>query len=558
MAEQGMGGTDNRQDDSQNIKPASMAGGPTETGSGMGLGGKLAGVGAAAGMMAARGGRGLGRAAGNVGRAVGARMVSWGAGLSGVTGGLIGPTAGTAVASGGSLVTVALASSLAVGGISDLTANRDGAILDCGDLAAQNSVDSRSTGGSATGDHSAEQLETTKDIYSALSYAGMSDENIAGILGNFQTESGIDYTSIEGIMDEPYDIGPQKQAVIDAGYEPQPKGIGLGQWSFERTHALVKFAEEKGTDWYSGVEVQLAYAMSDDSGAPVFNEMVANENEGHDDPVGAANYFLNNWERPADPVQPQRGEQAGEWYAQMGGWDVDKEIGQSVLDMAETSKKSANNDAVQQELADCVEKSGSAGGGNEDIATAAATLAWAYTEWGKGPGQCPNNGTDVYQYVHDEVLEGDPLYCSCDRVATTAIRWAGADDTFPFAGTAAEYAYAEGEGQSKWEKLNTDGYKEEDLEPGDVLIVTGGGENGHILIYVGEDALKDVFGDDYEEDGKMVQGSLSDSTAVVSSWSAHMGDGRSYSVYRSKGPDKDSEYAKVKVPSGMKGGAEKP
>lgn len=556
MAEQGMGGTDNRQDDSQNIKPASMAGGPTETGSGMGLGGKLAGVGAAAGMMAARGGRGLGRAAGNVGRAVGARMVSWGAGLSGVTGGLIGPTAGTAVASGGSLVTVALAGSLVVGGISDLAANRDGAILDCGDLAAQNSVDSRSTGGSATGDHSAEQLETAKDIYSALSYAGMSDENIAGILGNFQTESGIDYTSIEGIMDEPYDIGPQKQVVIDAGYEPQPKGIGLGQWSFERTHALVKFAEDKGTDWYSGVEVQLAYAMSEDSGAPVFNDMVANENEGHDDPVGAANYFLNNWERPANPVQPQRGEQAGEWYAQMGGWDVDKEIGQSVLDMAETSKKAANNDAVQQELADCLEKAGNTGG-NESLAEAAVTYAWAYYEWGNNSsmGHCPNNGTELYQYLHDEIFPGDPYYCSCDRTVATAVRWSGTDDAIPQGATTNQYLYFTGEGKDKWEELPAT-KDESDYEPGDIMVTKG---DGHIQMYVGPDAVEEVYGDDHEPNGVVVQGSYQNASPGIVPWDGYFAaDDRPYTRFRSKGPDENSKYKDIKVPSGMKGGAEKP
>ena len=48
-------------------------------------------------------------------------------------------------------------------------------------------------------------------LYSVLAAEGASPAEVAGILGNFQAESGIDPYAVEGIYDEPWTIGDQKE-----------------------------------------------------------------------------------------------------------------------------------------------------------------------------------------------------------------------------------------------------------------------------------------------------------------------------------------------------------
>lgn len=112
----------------------------------------------------------------------------------------------------------------------------------------------------ASGDFSAQTEENAKTIYSVLSAWGMSDENIAGILGNWSHESGIDPTSVETIFDEKFTIGPRKQAAeamnfkmaqVDPSYAAcfpaiDLMGIGLGQWTNGRNSLLTEYAKSIG------------------------------------------------------------------------------------------------------------------------------------------------------------------------------------------------------------------------------------------------------------------------------------------------------------------------
>ena len=67
-------------------------------------------------------------------------------------------------------------------------------------------------------DASTQKMVNAKLVYSVLHELGLADENIAGCLGNWEVESGIDPTSVETIFSEPYCIGPRKQAAWDAGF----------------------------------------------------------------------------------------------------------------------------------------------------------------------------------------------------------------------------------------------------------------------------------------------------------------------------------------------------
>lgn len=174
-------------------------------------------------------------------------------------------------------------------------------------------------------------------VYSVLSSWGMPEENIAGILGNWSQESGIDPTSVEGIYDEPYRIGPRKQAVWDGGFThiagQSHGGIGLGQWSNGRTPMLLDYAEAKELDWYT-IEAQLAFMVEGDnpSDVAVFKAMITTS---QGSPTAAAVHFHDAWERSADnaAMMAERTADAEMWFAKMSGWSVDDSVVGSVEDI---------------------------------------------------------------------------------------------------------------------------------------------------------------------------------------------------------------------------------
>ena len=475
-----------------------------------------------------------------------------GASLSSASGGLLGTGAATALATGGGGMSLVMALLLAGDGLSQSIAQRDVLV----EMACEELTEDASAASGGTSDMSEEAEENAKIIYSVLSHAGMNDQNIAGILGNFTAESGngLDSTAVERVYDEPFEIGPKKQALWDQtsaeyplGFANQPTGIGLAQWTWDRATKLIELAEDVGGEWYE-MEVQLAYMLSTDSGAPVVQDMVNGDNEGADDPVQAAVFFHDNWERSADSraaVMENRGGAAGKWYAQMSNWTVDTSLAGSVLAMAEQTQGMADKAAVAAELDKCPGLS-SVGGGNTDAAEAAVTLAWPHVEDSRG-----NDGTDAYVYVHDEVYEGDPYYASCDRTVGTAVRWSGTDDTYPPGAVVTQMAYLKGEGKEKWEEIGV-GLTADELEPGDVLLTNDGA--GHTFMYVGEDMVEEIWAGDHTEGGIIVSGSLNDRSPGVNA-DGELNDGRSYTAFRSKGGEKNSEFSDITLPGSIKPGA---
>lgn len=228
---------------------------------------------------------------------------------------------------------VAMVGSLLGGASSDTVARNDG-------LVAQPCVVDASTnqGGDGTDFPITESVEANaKRVYSVFKTWGMSDANIAGILGNWSEESGIDPTSVESIFTEPYRIGPRKQAAWDGNFTHIPGqahgGIGLGQWSNDRTPMLLDYAESKGIQWYT-IEAQLAFMVQGDnpSDAAVVRDMVTTSQPS---PGDAAIHFHHNWERSADNAQglAERRAAADSWYGRMSGWTVDPAVADQVEDI---------------------------------------------------------------------------------------------------------------------------------------------------------------------------------------------------------------------------------
>ncbi|MGW3971025.1 phage tail tip lysozyme [Streptomyces ardesiacus] len=161
-----------------------------------------------------------------------------------------------------------------------------------------------------------------KEIYSVLSSWGMPKENIAGILGNWSQESGIDPTSVQNFPTGAYTMSAEKASAA----QNTDNGIGLGQWTFGRNTLLRQYAKSKGIDWFT-IKAQLAFMVDGDNpgDVTVFKDMLK---KSQGSPRAAALHFHENWERSSDGAAglTARGDNAEMWFGKMSGWSVDNSI----------------------------------------------------------------------------------------------------------------------------------------------------------------------------------------------------------------------------------------
>ncbi|MFD2794666.1 phage tail tip lysozyme [Promicromonospora vindobonensis] len=349
-----------------------------------------------------------------VGHAVAAPFVAIGGFIANTAGAVLGVAVGAAVApvaAAASGVTASVAAialmSTVVTGVIDQTSLTEGRISSSGSACV---VDTRSDSASGVG-VSVNTEDNAKAVYSVLSSWGMPDENIAGILGNWSQESGIDPTSVEAVFDEPYRIGPRKQAAWDGNFTHIPGqthgGIGLGQWSNGRTLKLLRYAEAKGLDWYT-VQAQLAFMVEGDnpSDVAVFKDMITTS---QGSPSAAAIHFHDRWERSADnaAMMAERSADAEMWFGRMSGWVADDSVASGVEDIVGGIVAGVSN-GISTILGNCAalgEYVGLTGGGmSEADAQALVDLYNAEGDQvlrdafnGGGPGQC--NGSYIENCV---------------------------------------------------------------------------------------------------------------------------------------------------------------
>lgn len=256
------------------------------------------------------------------------------------------------------------------------------------------------------GDISAQTEKNAKITYSVLSSWGMPDENIAGILGNWVRESGIDPTSVEGIFHEPFFYGPSKQAAEASGFSHMGyvpiSGIGLGQWTNERNTLLINYANAKNRPWYE-IETQLAFMAQGDNEFDRNNfRSMLNESKGS--PGQAAMWFHDNWERSADDAtgHAARMAQAELWFAKLSTWEVDqlavdriKELAGDILGEGESVVAAINTACSQQ--------GGSGSGAWDDRDGQTKPGEWG----GYGNGKIPAAELTAVSWSPGDVLRGD-------------------------------------------------------------------------------------------------------------------------------------------------------
>lgn len=493
--------------------------------------------------------------------AAGKSVVEFFAGIGASVSSAMGGIVSTATAGVASFVALAVGAVGVVGGALAMrdgdTASRDGLLPSC--TVEVNNAVKASEG--AQGDFSAQTEENAKTIYSVLSAWGMSNENIAGILGNWSHESGIDPTSVETIFDEKFTIGPRKtdaqlknfkMAQVDPAYAARfpaidLMGIGLGQWTNGRNTLLTEYAKSINKPWYT-LETQLGFMVSKDDPTRVGQVKALINNSEGGSVSAATSYFLTKWEGINDGTLGTREAAAGTWFAKMGGWSKNQSLADSILAQSGSAVTGANNASVAQAASQCKSFAGHVD--NSSLVKAALSYAWPYNDEGKG-----NDGTDLYKYLHKEVLgESDHFYASCDRTVATAVRWSGTDDSYPAGGVSNQLAYLQGEGSSKWKPVDYNGDKSK-LQPGDILLRTTGGVS-HTVMYVGEDSVKEVWGEgNYEAHGEIVSGSLNDRSPTVGQfYTGSTGLDTDYLAFRNVTKEQSSKFTSVTVPSSMQKG----
>lgn len=410
----------------------------------------------------------------------------------------------------------------------------------------------RAEGDLATGDTSAITLEMAQKVYSFYFTYGADDIHIAGILGNWSEESGIDPTGLEGIYSEPFSVtGERKSSAIsdlnnytvnvlfplyasenisinrDAFKASDGKyycGLGLGQWTGPRALGLLQTAASSQLEWYT-IDAQLVYSVSTDSRASMLNTWFETEEASPED---AAATFMHTWEGiDTDNVDDRQSAAAG-WYYQMAEWAVDADYADSLIELANVARLDASADGVRDQLDNCLSQQN-----YDNSSIAAAAVSYAYRTAVEGED---DNGTQLYQTVHDAIFPGDPYYASCDRGAATAIRWSGSDDTFPKGDCSTQFDYCWG--STKWERIIWGG-DVDSLQPGDVLIC----DDCHTFLYTGNEIIKQIHGEDMAENAIAVEAGYGRTAPVcIPMFSNYLTD-HTFEAFRCIAPDNSTTYA---------------
>lgn len=397
-------------------------------------------------------------------------------------------------------------------------------------------------------------LDNAKKVWSVFKAYGLSNEQIAGILGNWSVESGIDPSGFEGIYSEHFQpTGPKHTDAYnnmnawteslfsqyaaqglginhgaykgsDGNYYP---GLGLGQWTGGNGEKLIAASKSVNKNWYD-LDFQLAYALATPSPTGIQDYWNKYKKESGSASAMAMS-FTHDWEGNAGMAYAERQAAAEHWLSQMVSWTEDSAFSASVISMSQNLGMVASDGAASSALQSCTKAQN-----YDNSSAAAAAISYAYETEEESEG---NNGTKLWQTVFQNIFPGDANYMSCDRTVATALRWSGTDEEIPAGNCPALISYFSS--SDKWEKVGlSHDLEEKDLKPGDIII-----RSSHVIMYVGNELVKQKYPD---SNGNMVSGSLGKRSPGVGSHIEYYlkgGAGESdYTVYRCVKPDNGTKY----------------
>ena len=217
-------------------------------------------------------------------------------------------------------------------------------ITKTGDESSSDDSGDSDSGGSegSTNGLTKDAKKNIKEIYKTLNGDyGFSAQFIAGILGNWSAETGgtFDPRASEG------DVAPFTDKKAENATGNANRGIGYGQWTFERHTGLVNFAKKKDKKWYTK-DVQMEFMVKGDSFKQVLIKMAKDSS---DDPSENAVNFHKDWEISADDeakIKANRGEPAKKIYDWMKKNDMDGKKDEGKINkIGKSSGKSSDSGA---------------------------------------------------------------------------------------------------------------------------------------------------------------------------------------------------------------------
>lgn len=391
-------------------------------------------------------------------------------------------------------------------------------------------------------DVNAQMLENGKKLWALGKKLGMTDEQCAGMLGALQREASFDPTCVETYYDSPYQWAGDKTllfnesdywgvptpamddfvpgamkskydrsgisinlpAYMDEAKQHYCAGIGVVAWTGPTAFRLIDYSRglitegkktsEGNTPFWWEFEVQCANMITNDTNRlNSFLEYTKGRDNVYEATAAWFGWMERGLGRPAyDGSFEQRYEFAREWYAKFSPDSnaIANEYGDladTVIDMAGTVVSVAGGQHAVRMKEECTDAQ-SKGDAPDNSSLAAAIVAYA---WETGE-QAHNNGTQLYQEIHQVMLPGDGYYRSCDRSVACAVWWSGADDSFAYAGCSSQLAYLKCH-PDLWEPLGALNNVASELQPGDILIVDDGGSSSHILMYTGNEIVREKY-----------------------------------------------------------------
>lgn len=182
------------------------------------------------------------------------------------------------------------------------------------------------------GQFQGDEVARAKQVYEYLKAKGASNQFIAGVLGNWSVESGVNPKRAEGDYLSP-PIGASESSWDDPNWLSMNgptiyngrfpnilhRGLGLGQWTDTADgavrHTLLRnYAASKGKPWYD-LELQLDFMLNGDS--PYYTNWVATHMKDTGSPAALAQLFLIYWEGNAGDKLAERQSRAVEWFYQI-------------------------------------------------------------------------------------------------------------------------------------------------------------------------------------------------------------------------------------------------
>jgi hypothetical protein len=147
-----------------------------------------------------------------------------------------------------------------------------------------------------------EMKENAQYILDFFLSKGWTKNAICGMLGNMQSESSINFGIYEGLDST-----------------SSTNGFGLVQWTPNTKYFDWAAANGYGSDHVQG-EVNRIQWEVDNNQQWIDSSMTFQEfTQSTDTPYNLAMKFIAAYERPANPDQPQRGDQADYWFTNLTG-----------------------------------------------------------------------------------------------------------------------------------------------------------------------------------------------------------------------------------------------